>query len=174
MQGNTLDGDGWLLSEHGVPIIIQTADCVPLSFWNREHSRAGILHIGWRGLHSGIIDTLKSNFGGKPINPGEFGFFLGPCIERDCYEVGPEMVDLFRSVQPASDFFSSVQKGEEGDRKFFFDLKGAIAASLIEWGASVDDIEDSGLCTFCNPVRFPSYRRDGKTGKRIYNFLLLK
>jgi len=35
-------------------------------------------------------------------------------------------------------------------------------------------IHDAGLCTFCSGGRFPSYRRDGKTGRRIFNFLQLK
>ncbi len=35
-------------------------------------------------------------------------------------------------------------------------------------------IRDAGLCSYCSNGRFPSYRRDGKTGRRIFNFLLLK
>ncbi len=54
------------------------------------------------------------------------------------------------------------------------DLTSGLKLSLAALGVAAERIQDSGLCTFCSAGRFPSYRRDGKTGKRIFNFLLLK
>lgn len=172
-QGESFEGDGWLTVSRGIPVLIQTADCVPLFFWNREQTKAGILHIGWRGLCAGMVNSLKIILGRPSLHPGEFCFFFGPCIERDCYEVGPDLADRFQSIPGARDFFMS-ETDRAGNRKVFLDMKGLIASLLIEWGASAEDMEDSRLCTFCSSGRFPSYRRDGKTGERIFNFLLLK
>jgi len=160
------EGDGLILNQPGAAAVIQTADCLPLFFFNDDHSRGGVIHVGWRGLQLGIEAKLAARLAAET---GKFNFYLGPAIEKKCYEVGEELPRLFQGKAYAGKIFAPLGSG-----KYSLDLKSGVALSLRAAGVAAGRISDCGLCTFCSPGRFPSYRRDGKTGKRIFNFLMLK
>jgi YfiH family protein len=160
------EADGLLLDRPGMVAVIQTADCLPLFFFDDARRRGGVLHVGWRGLQSGIEERLAARLG---AGLGDFSFFLGPAIEKDCYEVGEELPPLFAEKSYGGRIFSRNGRG-----RYTMDIKAGLKLSLAALGVEPGRVHDSGLCTYCSPGRFPSYRRDGKTGKRIFNFLLLK
>lgn len=161
-----VEADGLLLERPGPVAIVQTADCLPLFFYKDDFSKGGVVHVGWRGLLQGIEQKLAARLGREL---GKFSFFLGPGIEKKCYEVGGELPDLFAKKAYVDKVFEFVRPG-----RYTLDLKAGLSSSLSVLGVAPDRILDCGLCTFCSGGRFPSYRRDGKTGMRIFNFLLLK
>ena len=161
-----LEADGLFLERPGAVAVIQTADCLPLFFFNDDRSRGGVIHVGWRGLQQGIEENLATLLG-REI--GQYVFFLGPAIEKKCYEVGPELPPLFAKKAYGKDIFTKARHG-----KYLLDIKAGLKLSLEALGVAPGRIGDCGLCTCCSGGRFPSYRRDGQTGKRIFNFLLLK
>ncbi len=160
-----IEADGLLLDRHGVVAVVQTADCLPLFFFNEERSRGGVLHVGWRGLRLGIEERLAERLG-KEFHG--FTFFLGPAIEKECYEVGEELRELFAKKDYANDIFSRSRPG-----KYFLDIKTGLKLSLQALGAAEGKVRDCGLCTRCAGGLFPSFRREGSTGRRIFNFLTL-
>jgi hypothetical protein len=161
-----MEADGLLLERPGVVAVVQTADCLPLFFFSRGRRRGGVVHVGWRGLLQGIEARLVERLGG---GLAEYSFYLGPAIERSCYEVGEELPELFAKKPYGKDIFSKTRDG-----KYAMDLKAGVRLSLAGLGVAAGSIRDSGLCTYCSGGRFPSYRRDGQTGRRIFNFLQLK
>jgi len=161
-----LEGDGLLLEKPGSAAVIQTADCMPLFYFAADFSAGGIVHVGWRGLAQGIETELLKIL---PGNPGNYFYYLGPAIEKKCYPVGEELVTLFSAKAYGKTIFS-----RRPDGKYLMDLKDGLMMSLRSAGIGAEQIQDSGLCTYCLADRFPSYRRDGKTGKRIFNFLALR
>ncbi|MCK4836879.1 MAG: polyphenol oxidase family protein [Candidatus Aminicenantes bacterium] len=162
-------GDGIILDTIKRIALIKTADCVPLFFWNQDFSCAGIIHCGWKGLQKKIEKNLIDIIKERRITAEKFWFYLGPGIEKKCYPVGPELYESFYAHNYRKQVFSKKRRGG-----FFLDIKKAIFLSLIELGISSERIIDSNICTFCEENRFPSFRRDGKSKNRIYNFLLLK
>jgi polyphenol oxidase len=160
-----LEGDGLFLDRPQGVAVIQTADCLPLFFYKDDFSRGGVVHIGWRGLWQGIEKKLIQLLAGERNN---YFFYLGPAIEKSCYEVGEELPGLFADKAYAAHIFTKLATG-----KYAMDIKAGVTLSLLASGIAADRIGDSHLCTFCSQNRFPSYRRDGKTGKRIYNFFAL-
>lgn len=161
-----VEGDGLLLDMPGSVAVIQTADCLPLFFFNNDFTVGGVIHIGWRGLWQGIEKKLLKLL---PGNPEKYVFYLGPAIEKECYQVGVELHRLFSAKPYAANIFFPSQNG-----KYLMDLKAGLIMALLNAGIVTTQIQDCGLCTFCLKNRFPSYRRDGKTGKRIFNFLSLR
>jgi YfiH family protein len=161
-------GDGIILENRNEMAIIKTADCVPLFFWEKNFSNGGIVHVGWKGLEQKIEAALIKNLKKHKRNPLDFRFFMGPAIEPTCYPVGPELVDRFKGYFYHEQVFPRSAAG-----KYSLDIKKAIRLSLIHWGIAGKDILDSNICTFCQPSRFPSYRRDQGKKDRIYNFLAL-
>ncbi len=160
------EADGLLLERPGMVAVIQTADCLPLFFCDDSRRRGGILHVGWRGLQQGIEEKLIARLG-KEL--GDFSFFLGPAIEKSCYEVGEELLGLFAEKSYGERIFSPVRPG-----KYSLDIRSGLELSLLSAGVAAERISGCGLCTYCSRGLFPSFRRDGGSGRRIFNFLLLK
>jgi YfiH family protein len=159
------EGDGLLLQKPGAVAVIQTADCLPLFYFADDFTAGGVIHVGWRGLWQGIENKLLEMLPGDPHN---YFFFLGPAIEKKCYPVGEELHQLFADKCYAGSIFTPWPGGKQ-----LMDLKTGLVMSLRAAGIAADRIQDSGLCTYCQKDRFPSFRRDGPTGKRIFNFLTL-
>lgn len=165
-------GDGLISTTPGIMPVIETADCTPLFFWHPDGSIGGVIHIGWRGLFQGIEKKLVERLLFKNTDLSQFRFVLGPAIERDCYEVGPELFHQFSGKSYGANIFTASLG--ENKRKYLMDVKRGIVLSLRESGIPGGNIQDLGLCTYCESDRFPSYRRQKGTGQRIDNFLLLK
>jgi polyphenol oxidase len=160
------EGDGLILEKPGTVAVIQTADCLPLFYFANDFTAGGVIHVGWRGLWHGIEIKLLEML---PGDPGNYFFFLGPAIEKKCYPVGEELHRLFQDKPYSRSIF---HPGPDG--KYLMDIKAGLVRSLIGAGIAADRIQDSGFCTYCLKDRFPSFRRDGATGKRIFNFLSLR
>lgn len=187
------EGDGIILEQKNTLAVIKTADCVPLFFWRKGLAPknplpgkgglvAGIVHVGWQGLQKGIEKKLLELLEKKQIPFGDLRFFMGPAIEKDCYEVGPDLYEKFSGKEYRDEIFfkkrvapaahGSISK--KNQKKYLLDIKRGIFLSLIGSGIRDEQIEQTNLCTYCEKERFPSYRRERKTGLRIYNFLYLK
>lgn len=129
-------GDGLWTDEPGIPMLKVTADCLPVAL-ARLNGDPGLclVHAGWRGLAEGVLEAGVAALGGAlaaVIGPG-----IGPC----CYEVGPEVAELF------------------GVRGRKLDLRAAAERALRR--AGVERVEHVDLCTSCDAERFFSHRRDG-------------
>jgi YfiH family protein len=160
------EGDGLILEKSGSVAVIQTADCVPLFYFADDFSFGGVIHVGWRGLWQGIEIKLLEMLPGKPE---KYIFYLGPAIEKKCYPVGEDLYRLFSEKPYGENIFFPGPVG-----KYLMDIKAGLIMSLLNAGIAAAQIHDCGLCTFCLKNRFPSFRRDGKTGKRIFNFFSLR
>lgn len=161
-------GDGIIITDKNRIAVIKTADCVPLFFWDCSYSVGGILHIGWRGLLKQIEKKLVEKLIQTEINLKNFYFYFGPCIEKQCYRVDWKLYNKFITIPYRDTFFFNK------DTHFLMDLKMGISTSLKKKGIPEENIYDSQLCSFCNDTRFPSFRRDGKSDDRIFNFLFFK
>jgi YfiH family protein len=136
------------------PIGIMTADCLPVLFASQD--LVGAAHAGWRGLVSGVLERTLEEF----TDPAEVSVWLGPCIGRDAFEVGPEVVDAFVSKNSRwSGYFKSVS---DSDRSIA-DLQG-IARDLLE-SHGVVTITGLDACTYSDSTRWYSYRRSSTTGR---------
>src|SRR5205814_4875919 len=84
--------DGHVTRAPGLVLAVSIADCVPISLVHPELRAVALLHGGWRGVASDIlergIDTLT---GRMAAHPEELHVHLGPAICGRCYQVGPEV-----------------------------------------------------------------------------------
>jgi YfiH family protein len=147
--------DGMTTSSERLPMAIQTADCMPLVLASSEEPLVAIVHAGWRGFAGGIVDTAAALF----ADPKGVRAAIGPTIGPDHYEVGE---DVALAVSAGS---SAGAVTETRDGKLFLDLPGT--AKRILRAAGVTRVEDTGVCTACEPKRFFSHRRDGVTGRQV-------
>jgi YfiH family protein len=148
--GRGRPGDGLWTDAPREPLLVFTADCLPIAIARANGTRPAIaaLHVGWRGLLAGIVRRGAAALGGRlaaAIGPG-----IGPC----CYEVGEDVAALFRTRFGAA----IVDDGR-------LDLWSAAEQALR--AAGVGEVHRTDLCTSCNPNLFVSHRRDaGVTGRQ--------
>lgn len=136
---------------------IMTADCLPVFLCDEAGSVVGLAHAGWRGLAEGVIEaTVKA----MQVPGGRLMAWLGPAIGPQAFEVGAEVRATFVGHDPAS----AVAFAPHGD-KYLADIYALARLRLAAQG--VTQVWGGDLCTYSDPQRFYSYRRDGRTGRMV-------
>ena len=150
------EADAAAAFETGQVCAVLTADCLPVFLCDRAGTRIAVAHAGWRGLAAGVLEATVSELGGAP---GELLAWLGPAIGPAAYEVGGDVVAAL-AAGPGPDLSPAFLP--RGDR-WLLDMY--LAARLQLAHAGVTSVHGGGLCTFSDPARFFSFRRDGVTGR---------
>lgn len=153
--------DGLLTDRTDAPLILLSADCPLVLIYDAVRAALAIAHASWLGTVAGIttrlVAAMRTSFGSDPsalcaaIAPS-----AGPC----CYEVGAEVLRIFRTRMPDADRFFVPRGG-----KFMLDLWAANRAQLEAAGVPPERIESAGVCTICD-ASFWSHRRDGADAGR--------
>jgi YfiH family protein len=139
------EADGQVTGRGEVAVTVMVADCLPVAI--AGPGGVAMVHAGWRGLAGGILAR-----GAAALGDGPKAAAIGPGIGVCCFEVGDEVRAAFADHPGA----------RRGDR---LDLK-TIARRQLQ-AAGVDQVDDCGLCTCCEPELFFSHRRDqGRTGRQ--------
>ena len=158
--GNIDNSDGIVTTEEELILSIQVADCIPIFLFDMQNHNIGLVHAGWRGVHSGIIGNSITQMKELSLKPTDIKVLLGPSIRQCCFEVGPEVSKLF------SNKFQL--KGKED--KTQLDLQGVVVEKLANMNIQSNNIIDINECTCCSD-KYHSFRRDGeKAGRMIALF----
>jgi YfiH family protein len=135
---------------------IQVADCMPVLFATHDGLRIGAAHAGWRGLAGGV---LEGTVAAMHCMPGRLIAWLGPCIGPENFEVGDDVREAF--VSRDSQVQDAFERNARG--RWQCDLYAIARRKLSRLG--IADVRGGGWCTFSEPARFFSYRRDGQCGR---------
>lgn len=150
--------DAMWTDQPGLVLSIMTADCLPILVTNHAGTLVAAIHAGWRGLADGIVqNTLKQ----LPEKPANLLAWIGPAISSARFEVGEDVRQAF--VQQTSDFDCYFKPQPAQAAKYLADLPALAEKILHQQG--VQEVRQSGLCSFEDASRFFSYRRDGQTGR---------
>jgi YfiH family protein len=135
---------------------IQVADCMPVLLAAADGSAVAAAHAGWRGLAGGVLEATAR---AMRAPPGELLAWLGPAIGQAHFEVGEEVRAAFLAADPgAAAAFTANARG-----RWQCDLYALARRRLAALGVSA--IHGGGWCTYADPGRFFSYRRDGRCGR---------
>lgn len=169
--GQIIDGDAIITNEKNVPLLILTADCVPVVLVDKVNKAVGLVHAGWRGTYGKICsETLQSMKENYNTNTEDVVAIIGPSIGKCCYEVSYDLVEKFSVLLPNAD----EKIYEIRDEKYYLDLWEINTQILKEFGVLKSNIINMNICTSCNCDRFFSYRKHEKTPKRIGTFIEIK
>lgn len=169
--GQKKDGDALITNITNVPLLIFTADCVPIAIIDKKHKAIGLSHAGWRGTYDLIakktIDEMTKNYN---TNPDDLVCIIGPSIGPCCYEVSQELAEKFNT-----NFTNSTEKLYTiEDGKYKLDLWKVNEYIIKECGVKDENIINLKICTSCNSDKFHSYRKHNQTPKRIGTILQIK
>jgi YfiH family protein len=137
------------------PLVILTADCLPITLCNRQGNEIAAIHAGWRGLVSGIIENTLAKMQSKTE---DLLAWIGPAICQQCYEVDNVVYKPFVSKYPWSR-----NAFKQSNSKWFANLP--YIAELLLNVQGVSAVYQSGLCTFECQSELYSYRRNAQTGR---------
>ncbi|HWQ38670.1 MAG TPA: peptidoglycan editing factor PgeF [Burkholderiales bacterium] len=151
-----VEADGAYTCSARVVCAVLIADCLPVLLTDRNATAVAVAHAGWRGLARGIIEATVAAL---RVPAGELLAYLGPGIGPRAFEVGQDVFDAFVSNDPqAARAFVPHDRG-----KWLCDLFALARRRL--GAAGVREVYGGGICTYSDPVRFFSHRRDRITGR---------
>ncbi len=151
--------DALITNKKGVPIVTLYADCVPLFFLDKRQGVIALAHSGWKGTVKRIgqktVEKMKKDYGSRP---SDILAAIGPSIQECHFEVGDDVAKIFIDEFGAS---TAVKYGE----KYHVNMQKAITAQLTQSGVPLANIDDCGICTYCNSSMLFSHRKtNGQRG----------
>ncbi|GLT18105.1 laccase domain protein [Vibrio zhanjiangensis] len=152
---DVLNADGVYTKQVGVVCSAMTADCLPVLLTDTLGTQVAAVHAGWRGLANGIIENALAKFDGQVIA------WIGPAISASAFEVGQDVFDAFVAHNSSA---SQAFKPTQVHDKWLADMNILVTQRLNSLG--VRGVYYSNMCTYSEPERFFSYRRDGITGRQ--------
>lgn len=150
------EADAAVTRETNLVLTVRTADCLPVLLADRAGSVVAVAHAGWRGLAAGVLDATLA---AMDMAPADVVAWLGPAIGPTAFEVGRDVYDAYCAHDPAAAACFVPQRAD----KWLADLAALARRRLAALG--VHDVAVHGGCTFCEPARYFSYRRDRATGR---------
>ena len=144
------------------PLMVFTADCVPIIIYDPVQFAIGVVHAGRIGtqkrIFSNTIEVLSNEYGS---NPKDLIVGMGPAIRGCCYTISKHCALPFIKRSPISNNF--LKKIDQ--ENYFLDLPEANRLEGFEAGVLEKNIYTNGPCTSCDNHRWYSYRKEGKTGR---------
>jgi polyphenol oxidase len=154
--GDVPQADASVARRPGTVCAIQVADCLPVLFTDRAGSCVAAAHAGWRGLAGGVLANTVARMG---VAPEDLLAWIGPGIGPSAFEVGDDVLRAFCTEHPENRAaFRALHAG-----KWLCDLPALARNALRRSG--IVQVHGGRWCTFSDPQRFYSYRRDRITGR---------
>lgn len=146
--------DALTTSDPGLGLVIQHADCQAVILYDPHRHVVANVHAGWRGSAANIlaatVAAMQACYGSEPQ---DLLVGISPSL-------GPEHAEFihYRKELPESFWHYQIKPNH-------FDFWEISRAQLIKCGVKERHIEIAGLCTYADPERFFSYRRERQTGR---------
>lgn len=146
------DTDGLITEEKNLFLTATAADCFIIYFYDPVRRVVGIAHAGWRGIMADISREMISKMSERfEVNPGDLLVGISPGIQKCHFGISAMDKEKY-SIYPRFIF--------ERNGKVFVDLTAILKDQLQSLGVAESQIEDSGICTYCEERDYFSYRRD--------------
>lgn len=161
-------GDACITNVPGVPLMITTADCVPIVFYDPVRRAIGLAHGGWRGTVARIVvNTVASMQAEYGCRPEDLRVAVGPSIGPCCFAVHDDV------LAPFAQAFAGKELAVNCGNSSCIDLWRANLLALEECGVSLSNVCVTRVCTSCQNSLFFSYRRDRGTTGRMASVIVL-
>lgn len=146
---NGFEKDAMVTASKGLLLAIQTADCAPILLHDPENAVIGAIHAGWRSAVSDIVENTIENMESLGAKRGNIHAAIGPCIQQQNYEVGPEVYEEANDAL----FFTKAKRPDH----YFFNLPGYVHNHLKKSG--IHKSLDLSLDTYTLKNQYFSCRR---------------
>ena len=149
------NADAMVSNRKDIILGILTADCAPIVVLSKKNF--GIIHAGWKGLISGIIENTFNEFVKRGEALENLKVFVGPHLKTKSFEIKNDFVELLSKKIP--DYKNYILR-KKNIMKFDF---SSLILNIIR-GFNIESVEISDEDTFSNNQKFFSYRFYSKQG----------
>ena len=164
-ESDIYDTDGLMTNLCGIPLVIFTADCVPLLFLDPVKKTIAAVHAGWRGTVKGIgskaVLMMQEHYGS---NPKDILVAIGPSIGPCCFSFDKKDACVFPKAYVTP----------QADDKVLVDIWAMNRDLLLAQGVLKEHIDQSNLCTVCHADDYYSYRTHKDRTGRQCGVIMLK
>ncbi|MBC8370591.1 MAG: polyphenol oxidase family protein [Planctomycetes bacterium] len=147
------DCDGLLTTCPNLPLYIGVADCSAVLL--SSPTAVAVVHAGWRGLESQIIDVAISKMVEQGSTLDEIWGGVAPCIRAQSYEVGPEVA---RQCPDSAKYRGRADRWQ-------VDIALWAQQQLLDCGLLPENVELSKIDSYSDQRLF-SHRRQGAAAGR--------
>lgn len=166
---DVLFGEAFITAEKDITLLLMTADCLPISFYDPVRNVIALAHLGWRPtermLIFKVIAKLVSDFKSQPQ---DILVSIGPGIHKESYV----FKDPIQKTMP--EWLPFLEDTPAGETKV--DLVGFNKAELIRAGVSEENISIDAADSATSENLFSHYRsvRTGEPEGRFVTILALR
>lgn len=145
------EADGAWTSTPGCPIAVTTADCAAVVLV--ADNGVAVVHAGWRGLVSGIVERAGARLLADAGNPVDA--IVGPCIHPESYQFGEG------DLSQVAEIYGPEVRGRTRTGDLALNMPAAVAAACRSAGWPTPTV---GECTSSD--RYFSHRTRGDQGRQ--------
>lgn len=153
------EADAAIARKPGIVCAILVADCLPVLITDRAGTMVAAAHAGWRGLAAGVIENTVGALTGHGAAAADLVAYLGPGIGPRAFEVGDDVYQAYVSRDAAAAAAFTRTRHDKWLANLFLLARRALER------AGVAQVHGGDVCTFSDPERFFSYRRERVTGR---------
>ena len=151
--------DALITNKKNTPLMVMTADCAPLLFYDKVKKVIAVAHAGRQGAFKNIVKNVLEKMSLEfASNPKDIYVSIGANIGVCCYEVGREIYDEAQELQ--LEYAVQIR-----DESYYLDINKILKTQLLECDIKTENIEFSNECTCCKKETYYSYRAQKVTGR---------
>jgi polyphenol oxidase len=174
------EADGLVSDAHHQSVWVCSADCTPVLIADERTGHVAAIHAGWRGTAAKIVPRAIAQMLAKGSAIADLRVAMGPAIAGEVYQVskevaskvGQSILELDDLDLPKSEIVDKTVSemlmdlpyppilADEKEGHVRLDVRRINALQLEQMGFSPDQVAISPHCTYQDPERFFSYRRD--------------
>lgn len=135
--------DGLVTAETNIFLGVNTADCLPILFYDPQNGICALAHAGWKGSLERIAQKTVETMEKMGSSAENTIVGIGPHIKVCCYNIPLARVKLFQDA-----FGMDREIFRESGHKVYLDLTYLNLKQLKEVGIREENIEVSSYCTY--------------------------
>ena len=134
-NSSKFNSDAIITKINGIALGVVTADCVPIILFDSQNQIVGVMHAGWKGAYSGIIENTIKKF--KKLNSkNKIYAAIGPCIGSKSYEVKSDFYKKLMSRSKKNNIYFIKKKNNQK----LFNLRKYVNDKLVKLNVKVDQV----------------------------------
>jgi hypothetical protein len=166
--------DGAMTETEGQAVWVASADCNPVLIANRHTGAVAAVHAGWRGTALKIVPRAVERLLAMGGNLDDIVVAIGPAIAGEVYQVTTQVgvevaqtiatdtlpTDHSAAATTLQSLANSPLLADEQAGRVKLDVRRVNQLQLEQLGVNPDRIAVAPHCTYQQPDRFFSYRRE--------------